>query len=238
MAIPTPVFRLDSAEKYLPMQAESVEHTGATLITPDGKQTSTPVKLASLPAAGGRMNFPNDPGRQEKELRQKGFSNKGYHRRLKGGGLDWDQYWLWYIYNPKVYVFEQGKHEGDWEFVQIGSVADTPVCMSYSQHKGGASRMWWDVEKAGGRPVVYVARDSHANFFGTLDMPPEVGDEADGKGPELDAIEWLEFDDAWSTWPGRWGNSTGTGHSPQSPGSQGNRWKAPHRFHSGATARA
>jgi hypothetical protein len=66
-----------------------------------------------------------------------------------------------------------------------------------------------------------------------VDQLPEVGDDGDGAGARLGAIEWREFG-PWATWPGQWGNSTGQGHSPDSPGSQGDRWKKPHRYHSKA----
>jgi hypothetical protein len=91
--------------------------------------------------------------------------------------------------------------------------------------------MWWDVERRDGRPTVYPALGSHANYFAPVFQLPEVGDRTDGGGKVLDAIEWRDFG-PWATWPGLWGNSTGAGRSPQSPGSQGERWNAPHRYHS------
>ena len=156
----------------------------------------------------------------------------GYSRELEGGGLEWHQYWLWYLYNPKKY-FVTGEHEGDWEFVQVGYARNTPVCMTNSQHHSGGARMWWDVELLDDRPVVYVALGSHANYFTPVDGIPEIGDDGDGKGAVLDAIEWRDFG-PWATWPGRWGHSTGEGQSPESPGCQGDRWSAPHKYHSSA----
>ena len=84
----------------------------------------------------------------------------------------------------------------------------------------------------GNRPVIYVARDSHAMFFapGRHNL-----DTCDGKGKRLTDYEVREFG-PWHSWPGRWGNSTGEGRSPESPGCQGIRWKAPHLFHSQAEA--
>ena len=78
-----------------------------------------------------------------------------------------------------------------------------------------------------------VAHDSHANYFEPRKGQTDFDDEADGRGEELDAIDWREFG-PWATWAGRWGNSRGPGESPQSPGSQGSRWKAPHLYHSEA----
>jgi hypothetical protein len=223
-----PIFILDSREKFQPLAVESVPASGAALIENDGTRRDS-VDLAALPEDGGRIDFPPNPEAKEQELRPQ-FGGVGYRHRQKGGGLTWVQYWLWYLYNPKRFLIT-GEHEGDWEFVQVGYVGEVPVCMTLSQHHSGGARMWWNVQKRDGRPLVYVARDSHANFFRPMDQIPEFGDEADGKGVELTDLEWRDFDDAWSGWKGRWGNSTGQGRSPQSPACQGDRWSAPHRYH-------
>lgn len=162
-----------------------------------------------------------------------------YRRTLIGGPLAWDQYWLWYVYNPWS-VAGIGKHEGDWEFVQVGRTAERasrPVLVTCSQHHSGGKREWWTVEVEGDgsvNPVIYVAWGSHANYF----APGSQGgglDHCDGTGLVLRPDNYVirEFGD-WATWPGRWGNSTGEGKSPESPGCQGHRWTAPHLFHSGA----
>lgn len=224
-----PIFRLDSHEKFQPLAVESVEAAPAELIGLDGKAHGD-VVLADLPSGGGRMNFPANPEAQEKRLRPE-FGRVGYTREVVAGGLTWVQYWLWYLYNPKQ-VAGAGVHEGDWEFVQVGYNGATPICMTVSRHRTAGARMWWDVEKRGRRPVVYVARDSHAHYFEPVENAlAEWEDDADGEGEVLDELEWREFGD-WATWPGLWGNSTGIGQSPQSPGSQAQRWNAPHRYHS------
>lgn len=227
-----PIFVFDSRERFLPLDVESVEAVPATLIGSDGSPAGA-VDLEALPAGGGRMDFPPKPDEAEKRLRPR-FGGVGYRREQSGGGLTWVQYWLWYHHNPKNFLVT-GEHEGDWEFAQVGYAGDVPVCMTLSQHYTGGARMWWNVQRRGGdrRPLVYVALDSHANFFRPIDQIPEFGDECDGRGEVLDDVKWHDFGD-WATWPGRWGNSTGPGRSPQSPGCQGDRWKAPHRFHTSA----
>lgn len=225
-----PIFKFDSHEQFHPLAVESVEAVPATLVNLKDKETG-PVSLGSLPAEGGRMNFPPGPEKVEKKLQPK-FGGVGYRRQVEGGGLTWVQYWLWYLHNPKVIVVT-GDHEGDWEFVQVGYAGKEPVCVTASQHHSGGSRMWWDVERFKGRPVIYVALESHANFFEPVSQIPEIGDQGDGAGKKLDKLKWKEFG-SWATWPGLWGNSTGEGHSPQSPGCQGERWNAPHRYHSKA----
>jgi hypothetical protein len=228
-----PIFILDSREPFKPLAVESVEAVSAQMINPDDSAGGD-VSLAALPAGGGRMNFPPQPGNYEEDLENR-FGGVGYMRRVNGGGLDWHQYWLWYFYNSKLFFGLTGDHEGDWEFVQIGYAGDTPVCMTASQHQSGGSRMWWDVELRGERPVVYVALGSHANYFKRMDQPDQIGDDADGKGDVLETIAWRAFG-PWEAWPGKWGNSRRVGKSPESPGGQGERWKAPHRYHSKSRA--
>jgi hypothetical protein len=121
----------------------------------------------------------------------------GYHRAVKGGGLVWHQFWTWWLYNPKTYAG--------------------------SQHSGGEKREFWRVSLHEKRPKVFVARDSHANYFAP---ERDVTDVADGRGPVLGDIEWREFG-PWASWPGRWG------HSSNSPGPLSSRraWVAPHAWH-------
>jgi hypothetical protein len=209
---------------------EAVEE--AEVIAADGSRTS-PVDLESLPdELGSRLNFPPHPEVYQPALYDR-FGNVGYVHEARGGGLLWRQYWLFYLHNPKR-VLVTGDHEGDWEFVQIGFADDLPICMTASQHRTGGSRFWWDLELSeDGRPLIYPARDSHANFFTPVDGIEWIGDDGDGKGAVLDEIEWRDFG-PWATWKGRWGNSTGKGRSPQSPGRQGERWKRPHIYHSKA----
>ena len=163
-------------------------------------------------------------------MKQPDLPPVGYHRVERAVGLDWHQYWLWTLYNPKEYV-GFGKHEGDWEFVQIACSKDgLPVLVTASQHQTGGKREAWAVEQREGRPIIYVACDSHANYF----QPGRtIEDYADGKGVVLDNIEWRTFK-TWAHWKGRWGNSTEQGRSPSSPGRQGDRWHRPHLFHSQA----
>jgi hypothetical protein len=213
-----PIFKLNSKESWRPQPVETVER----LATIGGQ----PVDLAALPKDGGRMDFPasmKDPTKTPVV---------GYHRAIKKADLWWHQFWLWYLYNPWE-IAGIGRHEGDWEFVQLGCVdkaGDKPVLMTASQHKTGEKREFWRCELEGGRPVIYVALGSHANYFTPGDRGEDV---ANGRGRTLTDIEWRDFG-GWATWPGMWGNSTGAGRSPDSPGSQRERWELPHVYHARA----
>jgi hypothetical protein len=82
------------------------------------------------------------------------------------------QYWFYWYFNQSG-----GRHEGDWEGLQIGFDAETPKQaleedpdeVVLFQH-GGGERAGWDggkLEKVGTHPVVYAAAGSHALFYGS-----------------------------------------------------------------------
>jgi hypothetical protein len=71
------------------------------------------------------------------------------------------EYWYLYVYNDAP-----NKHEGDWEMVAIELDEDgAPSRAGYSGHASGFVRPWQAVERQGERPVIYVARGSHAAYF-------------------------------------------------------------------------
>lgn len=212
-----PTLILDSQEAWRPVGVEESLLRYGYLWDMDAKTWNHEEK-------GGvkRLNFPVEM-RQPKDL-----PAVGYWRIVPAAHLYWAQYWFWWLYNPKAYG-GVGKHEGDWEFVQFGCVdktCDKAVLVSYSQHHGGAKREAWRTIR-NPEPRVYVARGSHAMYFGPMG---DVEDIADGRGTVLDTIEFREFGD-WSAWPGQWGNSTGVGRSPDSPGRQHDRWNLPAVWH-------
>jgi hypothetical protein len=154
----------------------------------------------------------------------------------KTDGRTWLQYWFWLYYNPKN-LFGFGKHEGDWEMVQVGlGRGDQPEVATYAQHAGGEARCWRNVEVERGRPVVYVASLSHASYFRAGTHPYPVGiDHAYGDGPPEDELPIEPFG-AWVDWAGRWGSSEraigrGLGQGPRSPRYQGDKWNRPGAFH-------
>lgn len=206
----TPALVLDSRERWRPCSVETIIQVGATV-------NGQPADLDALPVAGGKIDFPKD-------MTQPDVPTVGYMRTVQAGGLFWFQYWSFWLYNPKRYVVT-GEHEGDWEMVQFGCVdedGEYPVLVTCSQHDGGEKREHWRVELLHGQPKIYVARDSHANYFAAHQ---DVTDQADGKGEEL-VMAWLEFG-RWAEWSGRWGNSD------NSPGPLSTRraWQAPHAWH-------
>ena len=129
----------------------------------------------------------------------------------------WLQYWFWYFFNDYNLIgnfIKAGLHEGDWEMIQIRLQDETPDLAIYAQHATAETRRWSQVDLVPGtqRPLVYVARGSHAAYF-------EPGrhwtghwfDYADGKrkSPEISLNVVVEEDEDWRwiRWPGRWGDT-------------------------------
>ncbi|MDQ3381503.1 MAG: hypothetical protein M3546_14505 [Actinomycetota bacterium] len=155
------------------------------------------------------------------------YANNAYGRVVPlSSGDTILQYWLYYYNNPKTYL-GFGAHVGDWELAQIRlSPSGNPIEMSYSQH-GDAERCAWNRVRrtTSGRPIVYVAEGSHANFFSpgfhaaTADYTSDNGEHVVPKVVDVTSPPiWLD------RWPGKWGESD---TSPRSPNWQGdNSWWA------------
>jgi hypothetical protein len=182
-------------------------------------------------------DYAGDSGRMESEELHSGCL---YGRVKRDGERTWLQYWFWLYYNPKN-LFGFGKHEGDWEMVQIGLDGDLkPVVASFAQHSSGEARPWRKgamdfKEDDPNRPIVYVAPLSHASYFKPGTHPYMLGvDDPRADGPPAE-LPLTPFGD-WVSWPGRWGNperalAGRVGQGPQSPGHQGAKWDAPDAWH-------
>jgi hypothetical protein len=178
-----------------------------------------------------------DARRMEGEERYRG---KLYGHVVREGDRIWLQYWFWLYYNPKN-LFGFGKHEGDWELVQVGlDGSGAPELAAYSQHAAGEARRFAGggvetVERDGdSHPVVYVASLSHACYFkpGTHVYSAIGIDHAYGDGPE-DLLP-VELPGTWVRWKGRWGSSEHViagrlGNGPPGPARQG-KWDDPAGF--------
>ena len=177
------------------------------------------------------------------------YRERVYGRVKEDGGRVWLQYWLWSYYNPK-HLLGLGRHEGDWEVVQVGLSGDgEPEVATFSQHEGGEARDWDKLRRQGDHPIAYVAPLSHACYFEPGAHPYVLGvDNPDDSLPPV--LPQVEPFAAWETWTGRWGSSTGVGsrflrgplaarfggRSPVSPGRQGMKWDRPAAWHLRARA--
>jgi hypothetical protein len=167
-----------------------------------------------------------------------------YGHAVRGAdGSTWLQYWLFLLGNRQDRgILGTGRHEGDWELVQLrlgaGGRPDLATLTEHSWAEGCPAR---GLERAGAAPVVYVANGSHALYSraGTHDRPfPDPNDEADGRGRRVrPPVVAIDDGTAWTRWPGRWGASEagivpGEQSSPRGPAFQdGDPWRRPAAFH-------
>jgi hypothetical protein len=246
-----PALVYDPQEAYRAMSAASLtDHADNTLQRKGGRvvaRAGAGLSLALLSTydaeSGDRIDAFGDPLPAARRFQaDPAYHERVYGRVAKDGDRVWLQYWLWCYYNPK-HLLGFGRHEGDWEVVQIGlDASGAPELVTYSQHSGAEARRWADLEPHDGdHPVVYVAPLSHACYFEPGAHPYVIGvdNPDDTLEPVLPRIEALG---EWRTWIGRWGASTGVlggrfgGLSPASPARQGQKWSAPSAWHARARA--
>jgi hypothetical protein len=257
-----PLLKFDAQEPYLAISAGSIvvnpsnaliRHDDTVLGRVDREGHGLSLELLAdypgslTPHPGDRLDEAPDVLTDARRMQDDpAIAERAYGRAVVDGPWLWLQYFSWEYYNPK-HLLGFGKHEGDWELVQIGLDADqVPRVATYAQHSGGAGRAWEEVEREregdAEYPVVYVAPFSHASYFeARTHWHPGGPDTPDGNGHAYRPL--IERFGAWATWPGRWGNSTGVlggrlgGRSPRSPGAQTGRWDRPTSFHDGAQRR-
>jgi hypothetical protein len=180
--------------------------------------------LTSVRAFAGRV-----PGVPAGEARPVVYGRRTGH---------WLQYWMLFAADTQDWgLLHTGRHEGDWELVQLRLRRGRPVRAFYSQHSGAEScSMGWATRLAA-RPVAYVAQGSHALYFvsGVRDrIWPAPNDEADGRGlrmrPRLvrisaDSPPWMRYSGRWGATRAGW--FPGEMSSPRSPAQQRERWTDP-----------
>jgi hypothetical protein len=122
------------------------------------------------------LDFPGNPKRPgctyERDFRRlsAGREPAVYASVQKSGEAVYLQYWFFYYFNDW-----NNTHEGDWEYIQLvfeasnasEALSRRPSRIGYSQHAGGEWADWNSKKlgREGDRPVVYVAKGSHANQF-------------------------------------------------------------------------
>jgi hypothetical protein len=243
-----PGLRYDSMEQYFcDSAAEWAENPGNQL-----RRADKPPALGDLIAEGAKLKLGflggtryedgtevrnddriGDPGRNYREqyvaLRaaRPDLRNLMYGHAVEAGGNVWLQYWFFYFYNDYHLALNIGLHEGDWEMVQLRMHGDTPDLAVYAQHRNAEVRPWTQVQKVPGdanRPMVYVARGSHASYFEAGFHETEVWyDLADGKrnSPRC-ALEIVgDGDPAWIDWPGVWGDTRARAGGIEQPSPRG-----------------
>jgi hypothetical protein len=240
---PQEAYRAMSAASIMDWRNNVLKRGNGTVVSRAGHGLGLDLLTGYPVQDGDRLDEDGDPLPASRHFQ----ADPAYHERVYGrvkedGGRVWLQYWLWCYYNPK-HLLGLGKHEGDWEMVQVGLGADgTPEAVTCSQHENGEARNWADVRHHDAdHPIIYVAPLSHAGYFEAGAHPYVLGvdNPDDSLPPTLPRVEPFG---AWQTWTGRWGNSAGVnggqfgGRSPASPGRQGQKWDHPNAFHLRARA--
>ena len=171
-----PALVYDPQEAYRAMSAASItDYRNNVLKRGNGDVVSRAGDGLSLqtlttytgPKDGDRLDEDGDPLPASRHFQaDPNYRERVYGRVKEDGGRTWLQYWLWCYYNPK-HLLGLGKHEGDWEMVQVGLGANgTPEAVTYSQHEGGEGHKWEDVKHfQNDHPIAYVAPLSHACYF-------------------------------------------------------------------------
>src|SRR4051794_34335182 len=181
-----PFLKYDSHEAYFAdSPAEWTDNAGNYLMREDKTVLATAENGLDLGFLGP-MYGPNaaaaktdvigttshDYAKRAREL----HANPGYANRVYGhvveepAGVRWLQYWFFYFFNDYNLIgafLHAGLHEGDWEMIQVRLRGEDPDLAVYCQHAHSTSRDWRQVDRLPGteRPIVYVARGSHASYF-------------------------------------------------------------------------
>jgi hypothetical protein len=260
-----PFLQHDSLESYRPEAVTTIAELAVgprcnTLHRRNGELLASVLPLEGAARLGldyldGPSYADGRPARADDYLDEAGGSHAGdalaargeeivYGRAAMDAGRLWLQYWLFYYYNDKGFL-EVGRHEGDWEMVQLRiGPAGAPDAVAYGRHAGGERASWAEVERRPGEdgeaPVVYCARGSHAPLLRPGTHPaPAAPDHNDGLGPRSRPrlVELGEEPPGWLRWPGRWGSTRRReafeGDSPRGPAQQP-RWHEPALFHAEA----
>ena len=262
-----PQLRCDAQEPYRAMAAESIcDNSGNLLVREDGTviaegggegEAALSIALLSAypdelgPAPGDRLDETGDILAAARRMQgDETYANRVYGRVVRCRDRRWLQYWFWLYYNPK-HLLGFGRHEGDWEMIQLGlREDDEPELVTYAQHDRGERKRFEQLEphreNDGVHPIVYVAPFSHASYFeaGTHFY---LGGTDNPDGRVVMPLPALEEFGEWGSWEGRWGNSRGVlwpwspgklgGRSPASPGKQEPKWSNPQGFHDQAQER-
>jgi hypothetical protein len=262
-----PFLKYDSHETYFAdSAAEWTDNPGNRLVTGEGEELAVAGDRLSLGFLGDRYpdgtraeatDCISDPTKKYAEQARalhakKRYANRVYGHAVGDGDHVWLQYWFFYFYNDYNLIgpfIHAGLHEGDWEMIQIHLAAEEPDHAVYAQHKIAEARDWRqvDIVPETERPIVYVARGSHASYFepGTQ-WTGHWFDHADGKrrspGLKLELADESDPAYGWLRWPGHWGDTKAGGSpldsdSPTGPAAH-DQWSDPLKLEGGARALA
>jgi hypothetical protein len=229
-----PRLHFDALERWRPSLADSFLQRSVYFDEDDqpvaGTPPADPTMLERLEELKARLNpLADGPGldtqaRSNALLRAYGgehdLARAGacYGRVVAAGdNAKFLQYWLFYVDNPCV--LPPGRHDGDWELVQIRIAPfDDGFAATHVTLAGHGKPVTKPFQSTQGGPDVYVAVDSHASYHeaGAHPMLPlsdvSVQDPGDpGLTPDVVPLPVEETQLDWAHWHGRWGMDRGVG---------------------------
>jgi hypothetical protein len=227
-----PRLHFDALERWRPSLADEFMRRSTFLDGDDRALPGTPpaeaAMLAHLEQLESKLNPLRDGPGPDTQARGNALltvygldladAGKCYGRVFHGAsGSVYLQYWLFYVDNPCV--LPPGRHDGDWELVQVClREAGRDVEATHVTLAGHGKPVTRPFSSRQGGPDVYVAVDSHASYHEAGAHPmlplsdvctPAVDDL--GLTPEVTLLEVEEGERAWANWQGRWGIDQGTG---------------------------
>lgn len=211
----SPYVHLYSEEKYLPYDIElfvrnfHLEYRNGSLI--NGGRT---LEIRDLAQFGLFLNsseifmtlnsdFDKDPewitGRKNRPKFANGeIVNAPATLIVVDKGNGWvDAFWFYfYSFNLGPFVMgtgPYGNHVGDWEHSLVRFYKGKPQLLWMSLHGGGNAYLYEHVEKLHGRPVIFSARGTHANYASVgqhaHDLPLSILSDFTDRGPLWDPVQ-------------------------------------------------
>jgi hypothetical protein len=228
-----PTLHFDALERWRPGLVDGyLEHStvrdGSKHVLP-----GTPPAEAAMREHGHNYNAQLNPLGNDLDLDTYRRSTEmleayGHEQNLVGAGVAYGrvapvskafflQYWLFYPDNPCV--LPPGRHDGDWELVQVKVERDgegfVATQVTLAEHGKPATHPI-DASRSAEGPDVFVAVDSHACYFMQGAHPAllsDVCDPAGGRGakPAVTLLPIAPDKRDWVHWSGRWGLDRGGG---------------------------
>lgn len=226
-----PTLHFDALERWRPDLVDNYLHRSAVLDGSDRRLPGTPPAEAAMNERAdepkARLN-PLERGagvdtqkRSNEMLRAYGgdqdlaSAGVAYGRVAPDGSAFFLQYWLFYPDNPCV--LPPGRHDGDWEFVQVRAERTgegfRPTHLTLAEHGKPVNKPISSAAEI----EVFVAVDSHACYFkeGANPIIPlsdvcEPAGTPSGK-PDVVLLPIEASKSDWAHWRGRWGLDRGPG---------------------------
>ncbi len=228
-----PTLNFDALERWRPAPIDDYLSHSIVLDGDDRPLPGTPPAEPTMSEHGGELKSRLDPLEHGADVDTQRRSNEmlsvyGRDQDLAGAGTAYGrivpdegglylQYWLFYPDNPCV--LPPGRHDGDWEFIQVrlerSGTDFRATHLTLAEHGKPVSK---PIESADGKVDVFVAVDSHACYFKAGANPiiplsdvcvPAAG--APGATPNVVLLPVEANKQDWAHWEGRWGMDRGPG---------------------------